>query len=131
MLRLLTILILIASAAGCHSVSGNVIPESGPTMETVYDSMGVHSQNVTTSNAEVDLSTIRQGKTSQYAQDSAVKPQIKSEGLNHFHQLPNPILKLYVYPHFASNDEVPIPGYYTEFNAYERTHYFLPSEVAN
>jgi conjugative transfer region lipoprotein (TIGR03751 family) len=36
---------------------------------------------------------------------------------------------MYVFPHFAGKDEVPIPGYYTAFNAYTQEHYALPSEA--
>lgn len=46
-----------------------------------------------------------------------------------FHQMPNPELTLYVFPHFVGKDEVPIPGYETVFRAYEHSHYFLPNKI--
>ena len=47
---------------------------------------------------------------------------------NTFHKVFNPELKMYVYPHLAGKDQVPVPGYYTAFNAYTQDHYLLPNE---
>lgn len=44
---------------------------------------------------------------------------------NLFPELPNPQLVMYVYPHFAGQDEAPIPGYSTAFHLYEREHYAM------
>jgi len=82
-------------------MTGNVIPATGPTMESVYDSMETRPSTMT----EVKHVSIPTRKTT-------------------FNKLPNPELKLYVYPHFAGKG-VPIPGYYTVFNAYENGHYIL------
>jgi conjugative transfer region lipoprotein (TIGR03751 family) len=46
-----------------------------------------------------------------------------------FVRLPNPDLILYVYPHLATDEDVPIPGYSTVFPMYERVIYALPGEV--
>ncbi len=45
-----------------------------------------------------------------------------------FPKIPNPTLVLYVFPHIASGN-VPIPGFSTAFELYERQHYALPGEV--
>lgn len=89
-------------------MSGNVVPQKGPTMEQVYDSMKVEQkQNII----------------------KPVQVTIQKQPDRTFHKLPNPELKMYVYPHLAGNDGVPIPGYFTEFNAYTHDHYELPSET--
>jgi len=118
--------------SGCHGVAGNVIPQSGPSMENVYDSMGtpknVHPSAAETkanNTAEPDLADIRQKKVAEHYSSA----RTHTDAMHPFQKLPNPELKLYVYPHFAGNDEIPIPGYYTPFNAYEKTHYALPSEI--
>ena len=46
-----------------------------------------------------------------------------------FPRLPNPTLVLYVFPHLAGEEGVPVPGYATAFPMYERTEYALPGEV--
>jgi len=45
-----------------------------------------------------------------------------------FHRLPNPDLVMYVFPHLAGTDSVPVPGYSTVFPLYQRVQYALPGE---
>ena len=45
-----------------------------------------------------------------------------------FHRLPNPDLMMYVFPHLAGTDPVPVPGYTTVFPLYQRVQYALPGE---
>jgi conjugative transfer region lipoprotein (TIGR03751 family) len=45
-----------------------------------------------------------------------------------FHRLPNPDLVMYVFPHLAGSDPVPVPGYSTVFPLYRRAPYALPGE---
>lgn len=132
------------SITGCHSVSGNVIPQGGPAMETIYDSMGTSHASQTTDHAntltaaeqpdnieaELAIRDIRQQNTKTTHPAFSEKPTMNSVNTV-FHKLPNPELKLYVYPHLAGSDELPIPGYYTAFNVYEKTHYALPNEFPN
>ena len=46
-----------------------------------------------------------------------------------FPRLPNPVLVMYVFPHLASPERVPVPGYSTTFPMYERIEYALPEEI--
>ena len=46
-----------------------------------------------------------------------------------FPRLPNPTLVMYVFPHLAGTERVPVPGYATTFPLYERVEYALPGEV--
>ncbi|AKE60103.1 TIGR03751 family conjugal transfer lipoprotein [Citrobacter farmeri] len=45
-----------------------------------------------------------------------------------FQRLPNPDLELYVFPHLAGSEGVPVPGYTTIFPFYNRVQYALPDE---
>ena len=45
-----------------------------------------------------------------------------------FRRLPNPDLTMYVFPHLAGADPVPVPGYSTVFPFYRRAPYALPGE---
>ncbi|HIE4272012.1 TPA: TIGR03751 family conjugal transfer lipoprotein [Pseudomonas aeruginosa] len=45
-----------------------------------------------------------------------------------FHRLSNPDLLMYVFPHLAGSDPVPVPGYTTLFPLYQRVQYALPGE---
>ncbi|WP_234265449.1 TIGR03751 family conjugal transfer lipoprotein [Hydrogenophaga sp. NFH-34] len=52
----------------------------------------------------------------------------QSEVYRQFHRLPNPDLMMYVYPHLAGTDPVPVPGYTTVFPLYQRVQYAMPGE---
>lgn len=57
-----------------------------------------------------------------YTRDAA--NEIRSQ----FVRLPNPDLVMYVFPHLAGSEPVPVPGYSTVFPFYQRVHYALPGE---
>ncbi|HVV67995.1 MAG TPA: TIGR03751 family conjugal transfer lipoprotein [Gammaproteobacteria bacterium] len=144
-MRILMILVFLAtsisSLVGCSNMRGNVVPQTGPTMAQVYDSMGVAQPKNATS--PVTPSPTKMNSSNSSGEDalpdirSTAKAQTRSAGLkthlgvsnNTFHKLPNPELKMYVYPHLAGESEIPIPGYTTVFNAYSRDHYQLPQET--
>lgn len=50
--------------------------------------------------------------------------EIKSQ----FHRLPDPDLVMYVFPHLAGSEPVPVPGYSTVFPFYRQLQYALPGE---
>jgi conjugative transfer region lipoprotein (TIGR03751 family) len=52
----------------------------------------------------------------------------QNEIYRQFHRLPNPDLLMYVFPHLAGSDPVPVPGYTTLFPLYQRVLYALPGE---
>lgn len=139
-MRMHLMLILLAtsiSLIGCKSMSGNVVPQTGPTMEQVYDGMGKSSNadianivitpgNQSTSSGEDDLVQVRKAANTIHQDTTTTTPKINNHA---FQKIPNPELKLYIYPHLAGQSEIPIPGYYTAFNAYDKNHYLLPQEV--
>ena len=51
-----------------------------------------------------------------------------NEVYRQFHRLPNPDLVMYVFPHLAGSDPVPVPGYTTVFPLYQRVQYAMPGE---
>ena len=52
----------------------------------------------------------------------------RNEVHRQFQRLPNPDLVMYVYPHLAGTDPVPVPGYTTVFPLYQRVLYAMPGE---
>lgn len=52
----------------------------------------------------------------------------RNEVQRQFQRLPNPDLSMYVYPHLAGTDPVPVPGYTTVFPLYQRVQYAMPGE---
>ncbi|QXH91983.1 TIGR03751 family conjugal transfer lipoprotein [Pseudomonas shahriarae] len=52
----------------------------------------------------------------------------QTEIYSQFKRLPNPDLVMYVFPHLAGTDPVPVPGYSTVFPFYQRVQYAMPGE---
>jgi len=113
-------------------MAGNVIPNKGPTMERIYDDMGKDKSANHSAEASGDLTSLRKSVATEKNTRVATLPaQVnRYAAAQEFHKLPNPELHLYVFPHLAGQDQVPVPGYYTAFNAYEHDHYALPQETA-
>lgn len=111
LINCLSVIALISLLTACSSMSGNVVPEKGPTMEQVYDSEGDY-------------------RSTKNHLHSTCYSAVHANAVSHeFHKLPNPELKMYVYPHLAGKEQLPIPGYYTVFNGYTQDHYVLPNEI--
>ena len=47
-----------------------------------------------------------------------------------FPRLNNPESAMYIFGHFAGDDQIPVPGHFITFNMYKKTYYGLPNEVA-
>lgn len=127
MITILTLLAALISLTACSSMRGNVVPQSGPTMEQVYDSVDEQNNNIAN---QGNLNQLRQQVSlSQKTQTSSLAGSVSANAVSQqFHKLPNPELKMYVFPHLSGQDQVPIPGYFTAFNVYEHDYYALPQE---
>ena len=78
-------------------------------------------QNLRRPLTDVDVQTAP-GEQASYTRTAA------NEIYRQFHRLPNPDLVMYVFPHLAGNDPVPVPGYSTVFPLHQRIQYALPGE---
>ena len=115
------------SLAGCASTKEAVLPQDGPSMKDIYQG---HIQEMTAQ----DPLSIRQdlGNRPILTGDAALYGYTRdaaNEIDTIFPRLPNPTLVMYVFPHLAGEESVPVPGYATAFPMYERTEYALPGEV--
>ena len=112
---------------GCASTKDAVLPQDGPPMKTIYEQ---HIQEM----GARDPLAVREALGN--------RPIVDGEGSLHgytreahneidtiFPRLPNPSLVMYVFPHLASDEQVPVPGYVTTFPMYERVEYALPGEA--
>ena len=130
--KILSILMLSISPVflgACSHVAGNVVPDDGPTMESIYDE---GYDNVLGENHTLGASPTLQSpmvKDDRLAESFLKKPDTQlpaSVDSPTFYQLNNPPLKIYIFPHFAGSEMLPIPGYWTAFSAYPRSYYALP-----
>ena len=69
---------------------------------------------------------ITKNESSSHQQKNHYKTKVAiSNEKSPFKKMSNPELTMYVFPHLAGSSEIPIPGYITSFNAYERDHYII------
>ena len=127
-LTLISALSLISlTVAGCATTKEAVLPQDGPSMKTIYEAH-IHEMSAR------DPLSIRQmlGNRPILTGESALQGYTR-EAANEidtlFPRLPNPTMVMYVFPHLAGEEGVPVPGYATAFPMYERTEYALPGEL--
>lgn len=127
-LTLITALGLISLVlSGCASTKDAVLPQDGPPMKAIY---GQHIQKLGARDPlalrhELGNRPIVDGDGSLYGYTREAHNEIDTT----FPRLPNPSLVMYVFPHLAGDEQVPVPGYVTTFSMYERVEYALPGEV--
>jgi len=126
-ISLLLIFNFVFALSGCAS-SGTAIPQGGSTMVEVYQEAMQESNTDTLDSARAQFTSLNVTQLSDKANSLNFTRNQTNEITNLFPQLPNPQLVMYVYPHLASEDEVPVPGYTTAFSLYEKNHYALPGE---
>ena len=110
---------------GC-STKGDMIPTPEKTMQEVYnEKMGSTGAGKLMDERSVLRRDMEESDTdySTYVRTEANQLQSK------FKLLPNPTLYMFVAPHLSTKDQVPVPGYLTEFKLYEKDHYALPGEI--
>jgi conjugative transfer region lipoprotein (TIGR03751 family) len=113
--------------AGCASTKEAVLPQDGPSMKAIYEA---HLEALGAEGAP----SLRQalGNRTLGGGDGDLAGYARSAGTEletRFPRLPNPTLVMFVFPHLAGSERVPVPGYATTFPLYERVEYALPGEV--
>ena len=125
--RPILLLIALISLGACTGSKDTILPTDGTSMKTIYsqhfydlgmrDSMNVRKE-LKSRPLESDVADL-----SGYTRDAFNELDL------HFPRLPNPTLVMYVFPHLAGVERVPVPGYATTFPMYRQVEYALPGEV--
>ncbi len=115
------------SLVGCASTKEAVLPQDGASMKAIYQGhiQEINAQDPLLIRQELGNRPILTGDTSLHGYTRDTANEIDAI----FPRLPNPTLVMYVFPHLAGEESVPVPGYATAFPMYERTEYALPGEV--
>ncbi len=123
--RMLFAALISFNLCACSSMAGNVVPPSGPAMEKVYGSMSDQdSANDSDKSAQSNNLKSKQNLKIFRQNNIDIQNNFPVSNISHdFHKIPNPELRMYVYPHLGGRDQIPVPGYTTEFNVYERNYY--------
>ena len=119
--------IVLISLAACVGSKDTLLPSDGISMKTIYtehfnaiglrDTMHVRKE-LKSRPLETDVADLGGYLRDAYNELDA-----------HFPRLPNPTLVMYVFPHLAGAERVPVPGYATTFPMYRQVEYALPGEV--
>ena len=119
--------IVLISLAGCASSKDTILPLDGASMKSIYTE---HFNDIGMRDA---MSMRQQLKARPLEADAADLGGYTRDAFNeldaHFPRLPNPTLVMYVFPHLAGAERVPVPGYATTFPMYRQVEYALPGEV--
>ena len=124
---IVTIAWISLALGGCASTKESVLPQDGPSMKAIYDA---HFEGMGADDPYVlrrELGTRPLGDDDVDLAGYSRTAHTELETI--FPRLPNPTLVMYVFPHLAGAERVPVPGYATTFTLYERVEYVLPGEV--
>ncbi len=116
--------------AGCATSQEELMPVGDTTMMEIWQNQAGHSTG------ERRLLDVRSELRRPLESPELVSEQLRysrdasNEIYSQFRRLPNPDLVMYVFPHLAGSEQVPVPGYSTVFPLYQRTQYAMPGESA-
>ena len=123
----LTLLTAWISVAGCAGSKDTMLPPDGETMQTIYQrhfgDIGMRDTVAVRGELKGRAVDTDIGDLAGYVRDAF------NELDAHFPRLPNPTLVMYVFPHLAGQERVPVPGYATTFPMYQQVEFALPGEV--
>jgi len=119
-------LISVLLLGGCATTKDTVLPQDGKPMKQIYEEHFERIGEQSTLRAREQLG--RQPGSSEVNLHGYVR-DAHSEIRATFPRLPNPTLMMFVFPHLAGPNGVPVPGYATSFTMYDRVEYALPGEV--
>ncbi|PRB81522.1 TIGR03751 family conjugal transfer lipoprotein [Pseudomonas sp. MYb185] len=132
--KIITVALLGAALAGCATSKDELMPHGDQTMQDLWrQSASGRSGDNLSQQALLDArSDLRRPMT-----DGALVEQrihhtrtAANEIYSQFARLPNPDLVMYVFPHLAGGEPVPVPGYSTVFPLYSRPQYAMPGDMA-
>lgn len=123
------------AVAGCGTSKEKLLPHDDTTMLDIWNAETGGSARASQSSRQL-LDARQSLRRPLTRSDVAAAPALsvsytrtaQNEIDRQFHRLPNPDLVMYVFPHLAGSDPVPIPGYSTVFPLYHRVQYAMPGE---
>lgn len=120
---------------GCATSKEKLLPhDSGTTMLDIWNTetegTGNHQASRQLLDARQQLRRpITKADTDAFPTEQALYTRTAANEIyNQFRRLPNPDLVMYVFPHVAGTESVPVPGYTTVFPLYKQVQYALPGE---
>ena len=133
----LALALAVAALGGCATSKEKLLPHGDNTMMDVWQQNAGDGGGGTGQVARRQLLDARQSLRRPLtdadvqaapAEQTRYTRTARNEVYRQFQRLPNPDLVMYVYPHLAGTDPVPVPGYTTVFPLYQRVQYAMPGE---
>lgn len=125
----LLIVLVSASLGGCVTNSEELLSHGGRSMDEIWrQQTGGDAAQRQLLDARQALRRPLDDTRSDERIQASYSRTAQNEIYRQFHRLPNPDLVMYVFPHLAGSDPVPVPGYSTVFPLYQRVQYALPGE---
>ena len=126
--------LLVLSISACTHVD-DLIPQDGPTMLEIYQGHLKRAGSGASANQDVLAAArrdaeARAGLGNVKVDALAYTRNAENEIDNLFPTLENPTLVMHVFPHLATDERLPVPGYSTSFPLFERVEFALPGEPA-
>lgn len=133
--EILVTLLVVALLAGCATSKEQLLPHGEHTMLDIWDqetggssSGGRTARQLLDARQQLRRPLTRDDQQAAPVANATYTRTAASEIYRQFHRLPNPDLVMYVFPHLAGSDPVPVPGYTTVFPLYQRVQYAMPGE---
>ncbi|MCL2344579.1 MAG: TIGR03751 family conjugal transfer lipoprotein [Desulfobulbus sp.] len=128
------VLVLVIATAGCATNKEDLLTHGDRTMQDIWRQQTADGDGSAVGRQLLDArQSLRRPLTdadiqAAPAEQARYTRTAANEIQRQFHRLPNPDLVMYVFPHLAGSDPVPVPGYSTVFPLYQRVQYAMPGE---
>ena len=130
------ILLAVMVLGGCATSKDQLLPHGDSTMLDVWQQEtggsgaagGQAARQLLDARQSLRRSLTEADVQATPAANAAYTRTASTEIYRQFRRLPNPDLVMYVFPHLAGTDPVPVPGYSTMFPLYQRVQYAMPGE---
>lgn len=132
--KIITVALVGAALAGCATSKEELMPHGDQTMQDLWrqSASGRSGDNL----SQQALLDARSDLRRPISDGALVEQRIQytrtaaNEIYSQFARLPNPDLVMYVFPHLAGVEPVPVPGYSTVFPLYSMPQYAMPGDIA-
>lgn len=134
-ITLVSSLAIVVAISGCATSKDELLPHGDETMLDVWNygtggssSGGQQAQRLMDARQELRRPLTANDSQLLASNQTQYSRNVQNEIYSQFQRLPNPDLIMYVFPHLAGTDPVPVPGYTTIFPLYQRVQYAMPGE---
>lgn len=129
--EMITVALLVSAVTGCATDTEELLSHNGGSMMDVWNQQTSGSRSGQAAQQLLDARQALRRPLTEPLRRSSATPYTRTaqkEIHQQFHRLPNPDLVMYVFPHWAGTESVPVPGYSTVFPLHQRVQYAMPGE---